>query len=145
MHSLAKSKDTIPSSAALLQIREVIYSTAGIFQPDNKIEILEARCQKRMQALGIGTLAEYYQCLTSRPMHHDELMSLLNEITVGETCFFRNRPQLAAIREIVLPRIVENRSRIGLRHIRVWSAGCSTGEVIEEVHAIVTSVYGATQ
>lgn len=81
-----------------------------------------------MQALGINTLNEYYECLTSRPMHHAELVSLLNEITVGETCFFRNRPQLDGIRKIVLPRIMENRSRIGLRHIRVWSAGCSTGE-----------------
>jgi chemotaxis protein methyltransferase CheR len=115
-------------SAALLQIRDVIYTTAGIFQSDNKIQVLEARCQKRMQALGVSTLGEYYQCLTSRPMHHDELVSLLNEITVGETCFFRNRPQLAAIRKIVLPRVMENRSKIGLRHIRVWSAGCSTGE-----------------
>ena len=35
-----------PPSAALLQIRDVIYTTAGIFQPDNKIEMLEARCKK---------------------------------------------------------------------------------------------------
>ena len=117
-----------PVSPVLLQIRDVIYKTAGIFQADNKIQMLETRCQKRMQALGVGTLNEYYECLTSRPMHHAELVSLLNEITIGETCFFRNRPQLDGIRKIVLPRIMEAKSKIALRHIRIWSAGCSTGE-----------------
>lgn len=117
-----------PASPVLLQIRDVIYKTAGIFQADNKIQMLENRCQKRMQALGVGTLNEYYECLTSRPMHHAELVSLLNEITIGETCFFRNRPQLDGIRKIVLPRIMEAKSKIALRHLRIWSAGCSTGE-----------------
>lgn len=117
-----------PPSAALLQIRDMIYKTAGIFQADNKIQMLENRCQKRMQALGITSFNEYYECLTSRPMHRAELVSLLNEITVGETSFFRNRPQLEGIRNVVLPRIVQSKSQIELRHIRIWSAGCSTGE-----------------
>ena len=117
-----------PPSPALLQIRDVIYKTSGIFQADNRLYALESRCQKRMHSLGISTLNEYFDCLTSRPIHRAELISLLNEITVGETCFFRNRPQLEAIRKVVLPRIMEAKSQIALRHIRLWSAGCSTGE-----------------
>ena len=117
-----------PPSQALLRIRDVIYKTAGIFQANNKIQVLESRCQKRMEVLGVATLDEYYQCLTSRPMHRAELVSLLNEITIGETCFFRNRPQLEALRKIVLPRIVAAKSQVELRNIRIWSAGCSTGE-----------------
>lgn len=114
--------------APLLQIRDVIYNTAGIFHADNKLHILEVRCGKRMQALGVGSLREYHECLTTRPIAHAELISLLNEITIGETCFFRNRPQIDAIRKVVLPRVMEAKSRIALRHIRIWSAGCSTGE-----------------
>ena len=102
------SKTFVP--APLLEIRDVIYKTAGIFQADNKLQVLEARCNKRMQALGVGSLREYHECLTSRPMHRAELISLLNEITIGETCFFRNRPQLDGIRKIVLPRIMEEKS-----------------------------------
>lgn len=49
-------------------------------------------------------------------------------LTIGETCFFRNMPQLDALRTIVLPRIVQARSRTPLLRLRVWSAGCSTGE-----------------
>lgn len=116
------------ASSPLLQIRDVIYKTAGIFQADNKIQMLESRCRKRMQALGVANLNEYYECLTSRPMHQAEMISLLNEITIGETCFFRNRPQLEGIRKIVLPRIMDAKSKIALRHIRIWSAGCSSGE-----------------
>ena len=126
--SLNKPDARFASAAALFQIRDVIYRSAGIFQADNKLHLLEDRCSKRMQALGVGTLNEYYECLTSRPMHQAELVSLLNEITIGETSFFRNRPQLDGIRRIVLPRILEAKSQIDYRKIRIWSAGCSTGE-----------------
>jgi chemotaxis protein methyltransferase CheR len=110
-----------------MQIRDLIYKTAGIFQANNKLRLLEERCLKRMQILGVKTLREYYDLLTNRPMRHAELVSLLNEITIGETCFFRNQPQLEGIRKIVLPRLVQKSSQF-VRHIRVWSGGCSTGE-----------------
>ena len=116
------------SSPQLLQIRDLVYQVAGIFQPDNKLRLLEDRCSKRMQALGVSSLREYYECLTIRPVRQAELVSLLNEITIGETCFFRNQPQLDAVRNIVLPHILEARSKLPLRQLRLWSAGCSTGE-----------------
>ena len=55
-------------------------------------------------------------------------MALLNEITIGETCFFRNQPQLDALRHIVIPSILQAKSDLPLRRLRFWSAGCSTGE-----------------
>ena len=81
-----------------------------------------------MQVLGVSTLREYYECLTIKPIRQTEMVSLLNEITVGETCFFRNQPQLDALRNVVLPKIIEARAKLALRHLRIWSAGCSTGE-----------------
>ena len=117
-----------PPSPQLVQIRDLIYQVAGIFQPDNKLRFLEDRCMKRMQALSVATLRDYFDCLTVKPIRQTELVSLLNEITIGETCFFRNQPQLDALRNVVLPHIVEARTKLALRHLRVWSAGCSTGE-----------------
>jgi len=114
--------------AALIRIRDLIYKSAGIFQADNKLQMLEDRCHKRMQVLGVASLRDYYDCLTLMPMHQAELVSLLNEITIGETCFFRNQPQMDSIRNILLPQIMEARSKLFLRQIRIWSAGCSTGE-----------------
>ena len=117
-----------PPSPLLGQIRDLVYQVAGIFQPDNKLRFLEDRCLKRMEALSVTTLREYYECLTVKPIRQTELISLLNEITIGETSFFRNQPQLDALRNVVIPHIVEARAKLALRHLRIWSAGCSTGE-----------------
>jgi chemotaxis protein methyltransferase CheR len=124
------SVNATSTSDPLIPIRDLIYKTAGIFQADNKLQLLERHCNKRMKALGVPTLADYYSCLTVNPMHQAEMASLLNEITIGETFFFRNRPQLDAIRKIVLPTIIDAKSRlkIGQTPLRIWSAGCSTGE-----------------
>jgi len=115
-------------SPALIQIRDLIYKTAGIFHANNRLRLLEDRCQKRMLALGVRTMRDYSDCLTNKAMSRGELTSLLNEITIGETCFFRNQPQLDGIRSVVLPRVMEAKSRMCMRHLRIWSAGCSTGE-----------------
>jgi chemotaxis protein methyltransferase CheR len=59
---------------------------------------------------------------------------LLNEVTIGETCLFRSPPQLTALQNVIpAPELIATRSKIGLRKIRlrkirIWSAGCSTGE-----------------
>jgi chemotaxis protein methyltransferase CheR len=113
---------------ALFRIRDLIYQVAGIFQPDNKLRMLEDRCMRRMREVKVSTLRDYFDCLTIKPTRQAELVALLNEITVGETCFFRNQPQLDAFRNIVLPSVVEARARLPLRNLRIWSAGCSTGE-----------------
>ena len=125
--SLRESPSSNTVAPALTEIRDLIYRTAGIFHADNKLRLLEDRCQRRMQALGVPSLREYHECLTLRPMRQAELVSLLNEITIGETSFFRNRPQLEAIKNIVLPRILAAKSTLSPQ-LRIWSAGCSTGE-----------------
>jgi len=124
----ASERAGAPPSPVLVQIRDLVYQVAGIFQPDNKMRFLEDRCMKRMQALSVTTLREYYECLTVKPIRQAELISLLNAITIGETCFFRNQPQLDSLRNVVLPHILEARTNLALRHLRIWSAGCSTGE-----------------
>jgi len=132
MDSAASAKRLESASGApdpqLFRVRDLVYQVAGIFQPDNKLRMLEDRCEKRMKVLGVATLRDYYDCLTIKPIRQAELVALLNEITIGETCFFRNQPQLDALRHIVLPQILEARAKTPLRHLRLWSAACSTGE-----------------
>ena len=55
-------------------------------------------------------------------------IALLNEITIGETSFFRNQPQLDALRRVVIPQILRAKAHLPIRKLRIWSAGCSTGE-----------------
>jgi chemotaxis protein methyltransferase CheR len=117
-----------PPEPDLVRIRDLIYQVAGIFHPDNKLRLLQDRCSRRMKELKTQTLREYLECLTIRPIRQAELIALLNEITIGETCFCRNQPQLDALRHIVIPSILQAKSDLPLRRIRFWSAGCSTGE-----------------
>ena len=112
----------------LYRIRDLIYRASGIFQPDNKFYILENRCTKRLEAVGLSSFYEYFRLLTTSARRETEIRSLLNEITVGETSFFRNQPHLDALRQIVIPRILETKAKFPFRRLRLWSAGCSTGE-----------------
>jgi chemotaxis protein methyltransferase CheR len=105
-----------------------VYREAGIFHPENKLRLLHDRVGRRMKELKIAALREYHECLTVKPTRKDELVALLNEITIGETCFFRNQPQLDALRQVVIPKLLEAKSNVPLRRLRIWSAGCSTGE-----------------
>ena len=116
------------ANSHLLQIRDLIYQVAGILQPDHRLEFLEKRCQKRVTAVGLTSLREYYDLLTKSASRTTEMTELLNEITIGETFFFRNLPQLDALRKVILPAVVESKLRLPFSKIRVWSAGCSTGE-----------------
>ncbi|MGA8343238.1 MAG: protein-glutamate O-methyltransferase CheR [Candidatus Sulfotelmatobacter sp.] len=117
-----------PPDPELVRIRDLVYQVAGIFHPDNKLRLLLDRCGRRMKELKTQTLREYFECLTIKPLRQTELIALLNEITIGETCFFRSQPQLDALRTIVLPKILEAKAKFPLRQLRIWSAGCSTGE-----------------
>src|SRR5689334_21636437 len=112
----------------LYKIRDLVYQTAGIYHADNKLKLLADRCGRRMQPLGINTLREYMTKLTAAASGREEMAKLLNEVTIGETCFFRNQPQLEALKSIVWPKIIAACDQKPLKKLRIWSAGCSTGE-----------------
>jgi chemotaxis protein methyltransferase CheR len=127
----------------LVRIRDVIYKAAGIFHPDNKLRLLLDRCGRRMKELRVPSLREYCDCLTIKPNRQAELVALLNEITIGETSFFRNQPQLDAFRSVVLPKIIMEKSHLPIRRLRVWSAGCSTGEEPYTLRMVLLEEAGA--
>jgi chemotaxis protein methyltransferase CheR len=81
-----------------------------------------------MKELSIADLGQYYGILTRSSSRTREMDLLLNEIAVGETCFFRNPLQLAGLQRLVLPSIAAAKEKSLYRHLRLWSAGCSTGE-----------------
>ncbi|MFZ0735137.1 MAG: protein-glutamate O-methyltransferase CheR [Candidatus Sulfotelmatobacter sp.] len=117
-----------PPDPDLIRIRDLVYQVAGIFHPDSKLRLLQDRCGRRTKELKTQTFREYFEWLTVRPQRQSELIALLNEITIGETCFFRNQPQLDALRQIVFPKVIEAKAKMPFRRLRIWSAGCSTGE-----------------
>jgi len=110
------------------QIRDLVYKISGIYKAEEKLYLLADGCGRRMKQVGVRTPREYWDRLTAAPFRDAELRELLNEITIGETCLFRSQPQLDALRKVILPEIVAEKTKQITRRLRIWSAGCSTGE-----------------
>ncbi len=113
---------------AYLKIRDLIYEISGIYQPAEKLYLLASRCSRRMAAVNAKSPADYLTHLTTRANRESELRLLLNEITIGETYMFRSPPQLEALRNVILPDLIKSKTAMGFKRLRIWSAGCSTGE-----------------
>jgi chemotaxis protein methyltransferase CheR len=81
-----------------------------------------------MDELGATNPFEYYSLLKNPTGRSQELPALLDILMICETSFFRNMPQFQLLMDSVLPDIIARKERSGARSIRVWSAGCSTGQ-----------------
>lgn len=110
------------------KFRDLIQRRTGIYFPDNKREdLMRIVCRKAREA-GIEPLRRYYEALLSekRDLLLDE--SLTNAVTIGETYFFRYKEQWRLIREHLIPEMIRRKREQKSSQIRIWSAGCSTGE-----------------
>lgn len=110
------------------KFRDFVHTKSGIFLDDYKSESLRDALQALMRQKDIEDYGVYYALLNDPREGDKELKRLLDLVTVNETCFFRNPPQFEALRKVVLPEIIKTKMRDGNRTIKVWSAGCSTGE-----------------
>ena len=124
----AVTPDSNPANPAYLNIRDLVYRSSGIYHAEEKLYLLISRCARRMIALKVTSPAEYLEHLTTRGNREAELRLLLNEITIGETYMFRHPAQLEALRNVILPQILESKHLISLKRLSFWCAGCSTGE-----------------
>jgi chemotaxis protein methyltransferase CheR len=117
-----------PVDPIFRQIRDLVYKVCGIFQLEEKLYLMADACARRMKQVGASSTREYWDLLTAHASREAELRQLLNEITIGETCLFRSQPQIDALRKVILPEIVAEKAKQVVKRLRVWSAGCSTGE-----------------
>ncbi len=114
------------TDAQFAKLSRIIYERSGIhFQPAKKY-VLESRLSRRLEELNFETFDQYLTFLSVGPYRDDEFQEMFNRITINETSFFRNEPQLAVFESVVLPRLIEARGRT--RRLRIWSSACSTGE-----------------
>lgn len=106
----------------------LIYRKTGIRFEPKKMYFLEKRIGKRMKALECETISEYIRVLRFRDRNGRELQNLTDILTVNETYFFRDFPQLRAFGEHCLEEVATRKVRAGDYTLRIWSAACSTGE-----------------
>ncbi|MEM8738151.1 MAG: protein-glutamate O-methyltransferase CheR [Planctomycetota bacterium] len=107
-------------------LRKVVYDRAGIHFQDSKKYVLESRLARRLEELEFDNFDQYLMFLTAGPYQLDEFQEMFNRITINETSFFRNEPQLDVFESRVLPDLLEKRK--ANKTLRVWSAACSSGE-----------------
>jgi chemotaxis protein methyltransferase CheR len=86
---------------------------------------VERRIAARLRALNLHTYRQYAKLLDSSP---EEYAKLLDALTINVTEFFRDPPVYQLFRTRIVPEIIERKVRTRHRMIRVWSAGCATGE-----------------
>jgi chemotaxis protein methyltransferase CheR len=108
------------------QLRRIIYERAGIHFQDTKKYVLESRLSRRLEELEFDNYDQYIMFLTAGPYQMDEFQEMFNRITINETSFFRNEPQLDHFEKITLPDLLEKRK--AAKKLRIWSAACSSGE-----------------
>jgi chemotaxis protein methyltransferase CheR len=120
-----------PSASRLLEhIAALVSCHAGFNLPREKLWMLERRVAERRRRLKSPSLADYAVQL-ERAEGAAELERLVEALRVGETRFFRLGDQERALRRVALPEIG------GRRPLRIWSAGCATGEEPYTVAMIV--------
>ncbi|HEU4657851.1 MAG TPA: protein-glutamate O-methyltransferase CheR, partial [Capillimicrobium sp.] len=107
---------------ALEPLLEFLKRERGFDFTGYKRSSLERRVRKRMEEVEVATLGDYLDFLE---VHPDEFTALFNTILINVTSFFRDAPAWQRLDEQVLPELLQ---AIGDRDIRVWSAGCASGE-----------------
>lgn len=106
------------------QLRELALEQTGIVLGDNKRQMVYGRLAKRLRALHMSNFDDYWDYL--REHSDSELGELINAITTNLTAFFREQHHFEHLATQALPEILQRNA--ASRRLRVWSAGCSTGE-----------------
>ena len=107
------------------KFRKIIYDESGITFSATNRSILDSRLKERLREKGMSDIEAYYKVITS---DKEEMKVMLDSVTTNLTRFFRNQPHFDALIHYVIPHILEEKKKTGDRTVRVWSAGCSTGE-----------------
>ncbi len=110
-------------------LRDLIYAHCGLWFDDQNSYLLEKRLARRMAANQFKTFREYYQFLRFNRKRDQELEEIMDLLTTNETYFFREEYQLKAFADEIVPELITQRTAKGsMKRLRIWSAGCSTGE-----------------
>lgn len=106
-------------------IKELIYSNSGITLTDHKKIFVVSRLQKSIKALGFNNFSEYLLYLKYNP---SEISTLINLISTNHTFFYREEKHFDYFLKTALPNVVAQLKEKGDNDLRIWCAGCSTGE-----------------
>ena len=116
------------SQKDFIRLSSFIYTELGIKMPSSKTTMLNGRLNRRLRALNFPGFTEYCDFLFSDKGKEEEMVHLINAVTTNKTDFFREPSHFDYLIQTALPEIRNLRRYEPRRKLRIWSAGCSTGE-----------------
>jgi chemotaxis protein methyltransferase CheR len=114
--------------------KQLVKRHTGISFSQRNAATLQRKLSARMSQLGLESFREYHNYLLHDRDGGWELRQLINKLTVDQTAFFRHEKQFEHLANIILPQIFEQKTT---RKLRIWSAGCATGEEPYSIAMIV--------
>ena len=127
------------------KLSQQIYTRLGLHFENKKSYFLQKRVEKRMLALGYEDPHEYIFLLCYADPDGTEMQALANLITTNETYMFREFEQLEAFGNCCLPEVLSSKQNRGDQKIRIWSAGCSSGEEPYTLAIILHEIFPQSQ
>lgn len=115
------------SEAEMRLLQNLVYQECGMYFDARRAHFLRDRLQRRLRDCRMDSFYSYYRLLISSE-GKQELMKLLEDLTVNETSFFRNKAQLELFHKQVLEEVIRSKYGRNDCQLRIWSAGCSTGQ-----------------
>ena len=106
----------------------LIQTRCGIKMPDVKKTMLESRLRKRLRHLGLKNFREYLEYVESSAGKNNELVSMIDVVTTNKTDFFREPSHFNYLYSKAVPLLSNEYGAGTKRDLKIWSAGCSTGE-----------------
>lgn len=106
-------------------LRDAIYRRSGIYFSETSKYLLQKRLSPRAREMNFDSFQQYYYFLQYDARAEQEFDLIFDLVTTNETYFFREPAQLAAFTDEIIPELLEKKQ---MRKIRIWSAGCSSGE-----------------
>ena len=122
------------------RISEIVHKHCGINLHDGKKELVRARIAKRLRVSGLRTASEYLEHVFADPTGQ-EFTCFIDSLSTNLTSFFREVGHFDYLVETHLPAMLLRKRKAGTSRIRVWSAGCSTGE---EPYSLALTLLNAT-
>jgi two-component system CheB/CheR fusion protein len=134
---MSEHPDEAATSAAVSRLLDYLKASRGFDFGAYKVTGLLRRVEKRMHEVGAASYTEYLDYLE---VHPHEFAPLFDAVLINVTSFFRDPPAWEYLAEHILPRILEERAPD--QPIRVWSAGCASGEEALTVAMLFAELLG---
>lgn len=120
-------------------LRKLVNEHTGINLSDHKQEMLYSRLSRRLRALNLKTFSSYYKLLQAEG--GEEIVHFINAVTTNLTAFFREPHHFELLEQVVLPQLLVKKQ--STRRLRIWSAGCASGEEAYSIAVVIKEIVPA--